>query len=60
MIFNTPFNKKSNDDKFTNKDIILKAKKRRCKIKYPCGNCTKKVIVDAINCDNCKLWYHRK
>ena len=59
MIFNTTCNKKKDNDDYNNKDITVKTKKKR-NPKYPCGECQKQVRIDAIVCDNCNLWFHRK
>ena len=59
MIFNRPYNKMLENDNFINKNIKLNRKKKKRKIKYPCGECKKQVRVDALICDSCKLWYHR-
>ena len=60
MIFNTQYNKRKDKDTFSNCDIKITRKKKHRKAKYPCGQCTKNVRIDAITCDICNVWYHRK
>ena len=61
MIFNTPHNKRKDNDTFTNVNIKIKTKSRKTRrAKYPCGQCQRNVRQDAIICDMCKKWHHRQ
>ena len=61
MIFNSNYNKKRDGDTYKNTGIEVKPKKRKTrKIKYPCGNCKNRVRIDAILCDTCNSWFHRR
>ena len=59
MIFNTPYNKKKDNDNITNKDITINKKRKKRQTKYPCKECQKQVRIDAIFCNECKFWFHR-
>ena len=59
MVFSSPYNKSKNKDTYINQGIKINVKKRKRKVKYPCGECSNLVRIDAILCDYCKKWYHR-
>ena len=61
MIFNTPYNKRKDNDTYFNNDVKTNVhKKKQRQNKYPCGQCSKGGRTDAIVCDICCKWYHRQ
>ena len=60
MVFNSPRNKLKAKDTYNNQGIKINVrKKKKRKTKYPCGECSNNVRLDAIFCEYCNKWYHR-